>query len=155
MTTKTTTKAWTNRDSVTMTKELTQVIPGSMSIAPRPVKENKLETWLDTKVKNNDLVVPYASIYMKDAYYFKDTELDIDKNSNEHIINTDCLDHIYIDPSTNRYHANMLFRMLVDYAYESDMDYILHDPETTKPYLKFNLMDRSLKKAFYKFCSEN
>lgn len=117
-------------------------------------KKTDLEIWLDTKVKKN-IVEPYSSIYNRDAYYhLQDIDM-INYDMSNHNVNTEYMDHIYIDPSTNRYHANMLFRMLIDYAYESDMDYTLNDPETRKPYLEFNLMDRSLKKDFYKFCYEN
>ena len=117
---------------------------------------NRLEKWLDTKTKDDTLPDPYYSTYQKEAYY---SNQDIDlKNSSKITVpenNADYADHIYIDPKTNRYHANMLFRMLIDYAYENDLDYELHDPETKKPYLKFNLMDKQLKKSFYQFCFEN
>ena len=116
-----------------------------------------MEKWLDTKIKGNDLPRFYESIYTMDAYYKdKEKNKDIDlKNYNEIVILPEYEDHIYIDPTTNRYHANMLFRMLIDYAYENEFDYELHDPETKSVYLKFNLMDRELKKSFYDFCYKN
>ena len=120
-------------------------------------KNHNITKWLNTSQRNKDMVSPYESVYTMDAYYFdKEKNKDIDlinyKGNNE---NDPHSDHIYIDPATNRYHANMLFRMLIDYSYENEFDYVLHDPETKEPYLKFNLMDRSLKSSFYKFCFEN
>ncbi len=122
---------------------------------------SKIDAWLDKKICEEPLLDPYYSAYTKDAYY-KDSDSDCNfKNSINPIDPIDFAnrniyqDHIYIDPNTNRYHANMLFRMMVDYSYDHNFDYILHDPETKKKYLEFNLMDRELKEPFYKFCFEN
>jgi hypothetical protein len=126
-------------------------------------KNSNLVQWLNTSNKNKDTVDPYKSCYNINSYYMIKKEKDIDlvnykgpiSASNSNSENEDpYMDHIYIDPTTNRYHTNMLFRMLVDYSYNNEFDYSLHDPETNEPYANFNLMDRSLKTSFYKFCFE-
>lgn len=131
-------------------------------------KKSKLENWLDKRVLHKDLVKPYESQYEMNAYYQdprneKDKQKDIDiryydgpiRGLDEEIDeNNEYMDHIYIDPATNRYHTNMLFRELVDYAYENNFDYILHNPETKEKYAEFNLMDKELKTSFYKFCHD-
>ncbi len=123
------------------------------------MKKNKLNSWLDSETvfKNEQPPEMYYSTYTKDAYYStKENDSDLKHMSKKFIKDdNEFLDHIYIDPATNRYHANMLFRMMIDYAYENNFDYALHDPETRKPYLKFNLMDKELKQSFYNFCYEN
>ncbi|ARF09447.1 hypothetical protein Indivirus_1_70 [Indivirus ILV1] len=124
------------------------------------MKTNKLNNWLDSKTifKNETPPTMYYSTYTKDAYY-SDSKNDSDlKYLNKKFIDQEneyYVDHIYIDPNTNRYHANLLFRMMVDYSYENNFDYELHDPETGNVALKFNLMDKELKQSFYKFCYEN
>ncbi|MCJ7637675.1 MAG: hypothetical protein MUO21_09330 [Nitrososphaeraceae archaeon] len=144
-----------------------------------PVKipmKNPLDKWLDSKTAFPDEIppAPYTSIYTRDAYYGnepssvrpshsvahpgRDESSDSDlKYLSKRKFNYDpeYQDHIYIDPLSNIFHANMLFRMMIDYAYENNFDYVLHDPETKKPYHKFNLMDKELKYSFYNFCYEN
>lgn len=129
------------------------------------MQKNKLNIWLDQKVRSTNSInstnrlppEPYCSAYTKDAYYSnleKDSDLKyLTKKS--HPDRNLYQDHIFIDPNTNRYHANMLFRMMVDYSYDKGFDYVLHDPETKKKYVEFNLMDKELKESFYKFCYEN
>lgn len=123
------------------------------------MKKNKLNSWLDseTAFKNEQQPDMYYSTYTKDAYYSTEKNDSDLKHISKKFIEDDneFLDHIYIDPTTNRYHANLLFRMMIDYAYENNFDYKLHDPETKSPYLKFNLMDKELKESFYNFCYEN
>lgn len=121
--------------------------------------KNPLNKWLDSMTAFPEEIppMPYNSIYTRDAYYGNgpcDSDL---KYLSKRKFNYDpeYQDHIYIDPATNRFHANMLFRMMIDYAYENNLDYILHDPETKKPYHKFNLMDKELKHSFYDFCYKN
>ena len=124
---------------------------------------NKIDKWLNTKsTRDVDLPIPYYSIYREDAYYLS-PKIDSDlrssdnngRNSNSNETKLLYTDHIYIDPETNRYHANMLLRMMIDYAYESKFDYTLKNPETKEIYVRFNLMDKQLKNVFYKFCYEN
>lgn len=61
---------------------------------------------------------------------------------------------VLIPPNTNRYHANYLFKRMVDYAYENDMIYEIGDLET-QSYISTPLVTPSLKHAFYSFCYKN
>ncbi len=63
-------------------------------------------------------------------------------------------DHILLYPNTNRYHANYLFRKLIDFAQDNDFNYYIYDKKT-KEYKACDLMDKSLKDVFYKFCYDN
>lgn len=127
-------------------------------IVKMPTKD-PLNKWLDSKTAfpNEIPPAPYTSTYTRDAYYGNEKSDSDLKYLSKRKFNYDpeYQDHIYIDPTTNRFHANMLFRMMIDYAYEHDFDYVLHDPETKKPYHKFNLMDKELKQSFYNFCYNN
>lgn len=142
--------------------------------------QSKLDQWLDSKVDDNitskyDLnehtLSPYYSHYAKNAYY---TENDTDMKNcdqyhtnlfqtfNDEVIDADpnltkmseYMDHLYICPNSNRYHANYLFRMLVDYSNDNNFDYKIYNENTGKKE-NVNLMDVSLKKSFYEFCFKN
>jgi len=115
----------------------------------------QIESWLNSKVNDQDVekykvneytIKPYYSQYDMSNYY-KPNDTDIKANSlnyDEKLSEYD--DHIFLYPNTNRYHANMLFRQLTDYAYNRNFDYCDR---------KHNVMDISMKKSFYKFCHEN
>jgi len=143
----------------------------------------KLEQWLDSKVNDKTILIKeeinknsiphYQSQYAKSNYYTND---DTDLKSNNElmfdIINntkrnkldkyllplSQYMDHILLYPNTNRYHANYLFRKLIDTT--KNNNYIYNNEyneynEETNNYKSINLIDISLKKAFYKFCYDN
>jgi hypothetical protein len=56
---------------------------------------------------------------------------------------------VFIPPNTNRFHANHLFKQLVDKNLEYNMYY---DLGNDKPYPMF---DVTMKDAFYRFCMNN
>lgn len=149
-----------------------------------PIKrENLIETWLDSKVMDCDIsskydiseytLKPYHSHYDKTVYYEDDgNDTDIKNNDMVYsaIINSISIneleddielkkiskynDHILLDPNTNRYHSNYLFRQLIDFAYDNKYAYDIYDSESGITE-KFNIMDKSLKSTFYKFCYNN
>jgi hypothetical protein len=145
---------------------------------------SKITKWLDSKVADKTVenkyeideltIKPYKSHYGNYAYY---GENDIDtKNmstSDKYMFQlmgtmTDeelkedmeiyklslYADHVLIRPNTNRYHANLLFRKLIDQAFDNDYDYDIYNVNANE-HLNVNLMDISLKKSFYKFCYDN
>lgn len=58
---------------------------------------------------------------------------------------------IKIPPHTNRYHANFLFKQLVDYGVRNNLIYKIYDPKDKK-WHKFPLVHPVFKDAFYNFC---
>ena len=144
------------------------------------MKKNKMIQWLDSKVNDNTIenkskvsdnsLKHYMSKYPKYYYY---TEDDIDLNShNNYLYNlikgmsreelendiellkmNNYMDHLLLSPNTNRYHANSLFRQLLDHSINNEFNYLLNDENKEK--MHFNLIDNSLKNSFYKFCYEN
>lgn len=142
---------------------------------------NKLEKWLNSKVNDKTVsskyeideytIKPYDSHYDKNTYY---TENDSDLKASETILyqlinnltdeelneNTEIsklspyADHILIRPNTNRYHANLLFRQLIDVSYDNNYDYELYNANMDEQ-INVNLMDITMKKSFYKFCYDN
>ena len=99
--------------------------------------------WLNKTYTYADGTGRYYSKYPKEAYYVKnDVDLKYDTQSDTH-------DHISLNPDTNRYHANMLFRMLVDYVVENDMAFRINSQDYAY------LIDASMKKSFYKFCQDH
>lgn len=58
---------------------------------------------------------------------------------------------VLIPPSTNRYHANYLFKKLVDYAYNNNYSYNIYDKKTGK-YINMHVFDKDMKSPFYEFC---
>ena len=61
---------------------------------------------------------------------------------------------ILIPPNTNRYHANYLFKRMVDFTYNNDMLYEIGNP-STQSYDTVPLITPSFKHAFYAFCYNN
>jgi len=61
---------------------------------------------------------------------------------------------IFIPPNTNRYHANYLFKKMVDFSVDNYLFYDIDDPETETQRTEI-LVDPSLKEAFYAFCYTN
>ena len=142
---------------------------------------NKIDQWLDKKVNDETIlskheidkytIKPYQSHYDKDAYYVKN---DPDIKSSDQIVHQLINDfgqnfiiedpklqnlvmyddHILLNPNTNRYHANLLFRKLVDFSFDNDYDYTIYNANDDEQ-INVNLMDVSLKKSFYKFCHDN
>lgn len=106
-----------------------------------------VDNWLDSKVgfifynkKGIEQLStkPYYSQDIKSKYY-KDNDTDMKAN----ILNDDLEaynDHIFIHPNTNRYHANMLFRQMVDFS------------ENNKLPIKIT---PDMKDSFYKYCMNN
>jgi len=120
----------------------------------------KLNNWLESKYNNSCYIRPYHSQYTIDQYYQKN-DIDIKKDdiwSRQLIESLDSTrsrdiyrdnpellrkkvysDHILLNPDTNRYHTNMLFRQLIDYTLNNDLT---------------DLFNIEMKNAFYKFCFE-
>lgn len=145
------------------------------------LKHQNVEQWLNSKVNDTSIssqyeineytIRPYASHYDKITYYI---ENDSDLNANEMILYqlidnmTDkelsgdtkinklsvYMDHILLRPNTNRYHANSLFRQLIDFSYDNNYNYNIYNVNA-REYINVNLMDLSLKESFYKFCHDN
>lgn len=137
---------------------------------------NRTKFWLDSKVNDKTIsnkyevsdfsLTHYASNYPKEAYYV-DGDQDFDANDKFYynlLINTNegdveeglrqlyqYLDHLFIPPNTNRYHANHLFRKMKDFSLENGFDYKVYEP-TIKKYGLYNFIDAYLKEDFYKFC---
>ena len=61
---------------------------------------------------------------------------------------------IIIPPNSNRYHANYLFKKMVDYSIENNMCYGIEDPNFGT-YGSHMLIYPELKRAFYSFCCNN
>ena len=141
------------------------------------MQRDLVNDWLNDKVKDksvskygfDDNVLPaYYSHYAKEDYY---DEGDIDAKQDDiaykQLINTmtneelsedpvlgkiaEYVDYLLLYPNTNRYHANTLFRQLIDFAYDNKCEYDVYDPKTRK-IEKINLMDKSQKRVFYEFC---
>lgn len=123
-----------------------------------------MEHWLNSKVNDEQLdkfttseysLRPYKSHYDKTCYY-KKNDSDMKANSKymqldeENIYN----DHIFLYPNTNRYHANYLFRKMIDISYDENFNYLFHDEDIQSNSL-FNLMDVEFKESFYEFCYKN
>lgn len=122
---------------------------------------NQVKKWLDEKVFTGyGYINPYYSKYSINKYYEKgDDDIKMnDRWSRQLTSSLDSMnsvdiymeypellrkrvynDHILLDPGTNRYHANMLFRQLVDYTISNDLN---------------NLINIDMKESFYNFCYE-
>ena len=61
---------------------------------------------------------------------------------------------ILIPPNTYRYHANYLFKRIIDYVEHNGCMYE-YDDSRKKKVIKFKLVDKVMKDAFYKFCYNN
>jgi len=61
---------------------------------------------------------------------------------------------ILIPPNTNRYHANYLFKRMVQYSINNNMYYDVEDPYKDV-YRTELLVEPDIKEAFYKFCYHN
>ncbi|QKF94026.1 hypothetical protein QKU48_gp0568 [Fadolivirus algeromassiliense] len=145
------------------------------------IQPNPIGKWLDNKVSDHDImskyeideytIRPYYSYYEMSTYYDEnDSDMKKSENMTLQYINNSTeeeleedkellklsqyADHILLYPNTNRYHANSLFRQLIDYSYNNNYDYNIYDPDTRQVSLN-NLMDKALKKSFYKFCYDN
>lgn len=144
------------------------------------IKVNKLNQWLDSKVNDKDIwskhevdeytIKPYKSHYNKNAYY---TENDSDVSASDKVFHqliddmgddlTEDMklhklsmydDHIMLNPNTNRYHSNLLFRQLIDFSHDNNHEYAIYNTKYNE-HIDVNLMDVSLKESFYKFCKDN
>jgi len=140
-----------------------------------------MENWLNNKVDDvtvttkydidEHTITPYKSHHEKDMYYtHNDTDIMahekglyqmINDVTDEELENDPQLenlilydDHILLCPNTNRYHANSLFRQLVDFSHDNDYVYDTYDTTTHKQ-TKFHLMNASMKESFYRFCCDN
>ena len=127
-----------------------------------------LQKWLDSKNKYSDKTKHYQSKYCKEAYYESKNDIDVNKddlflkdilsglNSNsldEKDIPNDILDeleykdHIILNHKKNHYHANTLFRKLIDYTIDHDITCSSYDTDAY-------IFDLYMKKSFYKFCQK-
>ena len=134
------------------------------------LSNNNLDKWLNKVLNNYETTIqPYKSDNNKQLYY--DDINDIDFNANDEILSqiitnmtdteldenpelkklNEYMDHILINPDTNRYHANLLFRQLIDFSHENDFNYKIYN-DITNEYDKKNLLNKSMKKSFYEFC---
>jgi hypothetical protein len=120
-----------------------------------------IEKWLDAKVNDEDILeyneineytIPhYTSKYKKDVYYGTndiddvDSVYDVDSEMNNY------MDHVLIYPNTNRYHANMLFRQLIDYSIDNNFMYDIYDAGLNE-HKSYTLLNKTFKESFYKFC---
>lgn len=111
-----------------------------------------ITNWLDSKISDTDAISHYISQYERDTYYntndVDEQKKDIPDEEKKYI------DHMYIEPDTKRYHANMLFRRLLDYSIDNNFTYNIYDEENND-YEWCDLIDKTLKESFYKFCYEN
>lgn len=72
---------------------------------------------------------------------------------NDKLPNTDKI-NVLIPANTNRYHANYLFKSMIDCADDFDMIYTYKDPRTNES-VCLNLVDKNFKDQFYEFCYDN
>lgn len=131
----------------------------------------KYTKWLDSKVNDvtitnkmeifENTITPYNSQNDITAYYENDNDFnDQYEGLHDYIIHNNSfvskkmedisqyMDHTLIPINTNRYHANSLFRQLIDYTIKNNMKYILQGDNIG------SLFDKSMKDNFYKFCYE-
>jgi len=138
------------------------------------MKHTILERWLNSKVNDKDIsniktiydysLRPYRSQHCFEAYYITTEGHDSDLTANDPYytnmlqyfdikdIQDDpelykiarYVDHIFLYPNTNRYHANYLFRQLIDYT-------ITNDLKCKSKYI----ITAGMKKAFYAFCMKH
>lgn len=94
-----------------------------------------IDKWLNRTI-NNDTMPCYQEHYSKEIY--NDTEED------------DMSDQM----NKNKYHADILFKQMIDYSYDNNFDYTVYNSEK-KNYMDCNLMYGNMKDSFYKFCYEN
>ena len=87
-----------------------------------------------------------------------DCDIDLEDNNNKislHFINnyieTYNNNQILIPPQSNRFHVNQLFKKIIDYVHDNNMNYQIYS-ETFNSYIKTDLIDISRKNNFYKFC---
>ncbi len=63
---------------------------------------------------------------------------------------------ILIPPNTYRYHVNYLFKRIIDCVeYNIEICTYFYNNNIKKKAIKFKLMDKNMKDAFYKFCYDN
>jgi len=88
---------------------------------------------------------------------YDDNTIQYMKERVERYINTNKPEHskeILIPPNTYRYHANYLFKKIIDYVEHNGCMYEYYDSRKGKT-MKFKLFDKNMKDAFYKFCYDN
>ena len=61
---------------------------------------------------------------------------------------------VFIPPHSNRYHANLLFKRLMDYCVNNNLTYKCRNPYTGN-IEEVPLIYTDFKNAFYKFCYDN
>jgi hypothetical protein len=120
-----------------------------------------MEIWLDSKVNDEDVdmfscneytVEPYYSVYEKSEYYNHNDSDTKSKLVSDNIDDPELEkynDHLFIYPNTNRYHANMLFRQIIDFSLLNEL-YIFDNTESM-----INISDVIDKDSFYDFCYKN
>jgi hypothetical protein len=125
-----------------------------------------MENWLNNKVNDkylgqydmNSSVMIYDSKYDKVVYYeVGDSDmLAIDKNDvgqeDYEIYKYD--DSLFIYPNTNRYHANLLFRQMIDFSIGNNMTFLVKSGKDNDV-LNIDLLGSQMKEAFYGFCFDN
>ena len=111
--------------------------------------------------ENTDDILPmYYGKYSLDKYYHKNdydlyaNDINIQDTNNKFIDKyiDDYKDYqILIPPQTNRFHANQLFKKMIDCSIDNKFEYKIYDENTNK-YVSVPLIDTSIKNDFYKFC---
>ncbi|ARF11331.1 hypothetical protein Klosneuvirus_1_188 [Klosneuvirus KNV1] len=96
-----------------------------------------IDKWLNTNIDNNQYPL-HRNQYGEDVYNLPD------KNN----------EHIKFKPNINGYHADTLYKQLIDYTYENDIYYKIYDSEK-KDYVNCSLFDTTMKDSFYQFCYKN
>lgn len=91
-----------------------------------------LDKWLNTNINNNEYPC-HKSYYNSDFYGLSDNKF---------------------KANTNGYHANTLFKQMIDYANCNNLCYKIYDPEK-EDYVDCDLFDITIKDSFYKFCYDN
>src|SRR5690349_11629843 len=85
-----------------------------------------IDKWLRTEIDND--IVPYHENYHNDKEYGTN--------------------------NTNKYHAETLFRQMLDYSDANNFNYSIYNCQK-EDYIDCNLLDVSLRDSFYKFCYDH
>nr|QBK88858.1 MAG: hypothetical protein LCMiAC01_05400 [Mimivirus LCMiAC01] len=98
-----------------------------------------------------------------DSYIQKINEYNKNKENNKNNKHLEYLDKrmeiytnkkIFIPPNSNRYHANYLFKKMIDFS-ERDYNYNKDGDGTMYNKIEYILVDKNMKNAFYEFCYEH
>jgi hypothetical protein len=111
-----------------------------------------LNYYVERYTTNENKLVDYKIKRDNKWMYDNNQKQTVDKALEEKVRNVDINEiDILIFPNSNRYHANYLFKQLVDCSDEYNMNYYLGDVQEEK--IKF--IDVDFKNKFYEWCYEN